>query len=357
MSGDYLWDRSGKPDPETEKLEHVLGRLRYDRPAPEFPETLRAVGLLARVGFSPRWFFPSLAAAFATVLIVLGLAWVSRSKAPVGEGWNVTFVAGTPRVGMASPGTSEGTGRLGVGQTLETDGQSRARIRFEDIGEIRIDPDTRLRVLTSPTGASRLALDRGTIHARIWASPGNFVVDTPSARAVDLGCAYTLHVDASGDGLIRTSLGWVGFKLGDHESFIPAGAACVTRTKSGPGTPYFEDSSEAFRAALSMLDLASGTEADRSAALRRVLAQSRKRDALTLWHLLSRTEDSDRGLVFDRLAKLVAPPSGVTREGILHLDHSMLDSWWSQLDLGDISLWRHWERSWTQRDQQQQKSP
>jgi hypothetical protein len=176
MSGDYLWDRSGKPDPETEKLEHVLGRLRYDRPAPEFPETLRAVGLLARVGFSPRWFFPSLAAAFATVFIVLGLAWVSRSKAPVGEGWNVTFVAGTPRVGMASPGTSEATSRLGVGQTLETDGQSRARIRFEDIGEIRIDPDTRLRVLTSPTGASRLALDRGTIHARIWASPGNFVV-------------------------------------------------------------------------------------------------------------------------------------------------------------------------------------
>jgi len=26
----------------------------------------------------------------------------------------------------------------------------------------------------------------------------------------------------------------------------------------------------------------------------------------------------------------------------------MLDLWWDKLDLGDISLWRHWERSWTE---------
>jgi len=39
MSDDYLWDGSGRPDPDIEKLEHVLGSLRYDRPAPVFPET------------------------------------------------------------------------------------------------------------------------------------------------------------------------------------------------------------------------------------------------------------------------------------------------------------------------------
>jgi len=25
----------------------------------------------------------------------------------------------------------------------------------------------------------------------------------------------------------------------------------------------------------------------------------------------------------------------------------MLDLWWNQLGLGDISSWRHWERSWS----------
>jgi len=78
-----------------------------------------------------------------------------------------------------------------------------------------------------------------------------------------------------------------------------------------------------------------------------ILSEARKRDALTLWHLLSRVDTASRAVVFDRLAQLVPPPIGVTRDGILRLDPTMLDSWWNALDLGDISLWRHWERTWT----------
>jgi len=32
----------------------------------------------------------------------------------------------------------------------------------------------------------------------------------------------------------------------------------------------------------------------------------------------------------------------------LRLNQKMLDLWWNQLDLGDVSLWRTWERSWSQ---------
>jgi hypothetical protein len=46
----------------------------------------------------------------------------------------------------------------------------------------------------------RLALDHGAIEARIWAPPRLFFVETPSARAVDLGCVYTLEVDRAGAG-------------------------------------------------------------------------------------------------------------------------------------------------------------
>jgi hypothetical protein len=346
MSDKYLWDRSGEPDPDIQTLEQTLGRLRYDRPAPTFPGNVKLAGSSVRVWFSRRWVFPSMAAALAFIVMAIGLGLRSRSKVPVVDGWTFTSEAGRPRVGQETIAGRDRTGTLGVGQTLETDGQSRARIRVEDVGEIRIDPDTRLRVLHSPTGGSRLALDRGTIHARIWAPPGIFVVDTPAALAVDLGCAYTLHVDDSGDGRIHTSMGWVGFKLGDHESFIPEGAACVTHRNRGPGLPYYEDSSEAFRSALSTLDLAARTPAEQAAALRTVLEQSRKRDALTLWHLLVRVESPERAQVFDRLARLVPPPPSVTRDGILRLDRTMLDAWWNQLNLGDISLWRHWERSW-----------
>ena len=77
-----------------------------------------------------------------------------------------------------------------------------------------------------------------------------------------------------------------------------------------------------------------------------VLGQARKRDALTLWHLLSRTDPKQRRLVYDRLRKLSPPPRDVAQEGILSLNRPMLDLWWNQLGFDDISIWRHWERTW-----------
>ena len=179
-----------------------------------------------------------------------------------------------------------------------------------------------------------------------WAPPGQFVVDTPSAVTVNLGCAYTLQVDDTGAGIVRTSLGWVGFKLNGHESFIPAGAACATRPKVGPGTPYFEDASARFRSALARFDFEDRTSQQRADDLAIVLGDARKNDALTLWHLLARVEEGQRVLVYDRLSRLVPPPVTVTKEGIFRLDQPMLDLWWNELGFDDISVWRYWERSW-----------
>jgi hypothetical protein len=269
--------------------------------------------------------------------------YLSNFRPIVPSAWKVTRIQGPARFPGRGVGASN---NLGVGQVLETNYWSRASIRDEGTGEVELAPGTRLRVVKDITGSKRLMLEHGTIQATIWAPPGEFVVETPSAVAVDLGCVYTLKVDGVGNGLLRTTVGWVGFKLKDHESFIPAGAACSTRKKTGPGIPYFEDVPEAFRAAVAQLDLDNGKVENRAAALEIVLSQARPHDALTLWHLLSRVSESDRGRVYDRLAQLVAPPAQVTREGILRLDPQMLDLWWNELGFGDAALWRHWERSW-----------
>src|SRR5262249_20155179 len=153
----------------------------------------------------------------------------------------------------------------------------------------------------------RVALERGTIHAAIWAPAGEFVVDTPSAVAVDLGCMYTLQVDESGTGLLRTTMGWVGFRSNDREAFIPAGAVAAIRAHVGPGTPYFADAAESFRSALTRFDTSNDSSA-RHEALRVMLREARVHDGLTLWHLLSRADAEDRHAVFNRLAALVPPP-------------------------------------------------
>ena len=41
MKDDYLWDKSGEPDPEIQKLEEILGTLRYQPQPLELPKDLR----------------------------------------------------------------------------------------------------------------------------------------------------------------------------------------------------------------------------------------------------------------------------------------------------------------------------
>jgi len=350
MRDDYLWDGSGEPDPEVQKLENLLGRYRHNQPAPAFDQ-LVAERPARRWGFASFRFSFQIAAVAAVVLVGVATFLVIRARhvSSSGPAWEIARIEGAPRVGWHSLSANSETARLKVGQTLVTDSSSRASITLDETGRIEVDPASRLRVLASGPNRKRLSLERGTIHATIWAPPGEFVVDTPSAVAVDLGCVYTLHVDDSGAGLLRTTMGWVGFKLNGRESLIPAGAVCATRPKIGPGTPYFEDASASFREALTRFDFAKITPQERNALLETLLADARQQDALTLWHLLSRVSDAERLGVYDRLATLAPPPQDVTREGILRLDQKMLDSWWNSLGYGDVYLWHMYERTWPEK--------
>src|SRR5262249_48327891 len=146
---------------------------------------------------------------------------------------------------------------------------------------------------------------------------------------VDLGCAYTMHMDDNGNGLLEVTLGWVSLEWGGRVSEVPGGAACRTRKKVGPGTPYFEDASERLRLELEQFDFAGG----RTALLSRILAEARLKDTLTLWHLLSRVGPEDRVRVYDRLVELASLPSGISREKTLSLDPETLKRWGDELVL------------------------
>jgi hypothetical protein len=347
MNDDYLWDGSGTPDPEIQRLESLLADFRHVQRSLVLPVQSTAPAKLQGLLLHMPW-LPRLAAAAILLLAFAGgIFFFLRPTTPpdLGPGWDVSRLEGAPQIGAQIVSSDPDATKLHVGQTLSTNSVSRASLSQTDLGEIKIDPNSRVRLLQTDPLHKRLQLDVGTIHAAIWAPPGQFVVDTPSAVAVDLGCAYTLRVAPDGSGTIRTTLGWVGFHLNGRDSFIPSGAMCSTRPKIGPGTPYFEDSSESFREALHQFDATEQPANSKSSALNTILSQARPRDGLTLWHLLSRTEGPERGQVYARFAVLVPPPPGVTREGILALDLQMLDRYWNALDLGDISLWRYWEQS------------
>ena len=327
---DYLWEKSGKPDPEIERLERLLSR--FAQPSGRSERDFGRVRLQADVNRPAKaGRYLGLALLAASLAIVVGGVTFARRFRPAASGWQVTM--------------ADRQSTLSVGHWLETGKNERATFSVANIGQVTVEPNTRLRLLNTRAGEHRLALARGTLRATIWAPPNQFFVETPSTLAVDLGCAYTLSVDDEGGGLVSVLVGWVGFKWRDRESFIPAGSSCPTRPRIGPGTPYNDRVSPAYREALATIDFTPASPGA-SNALTRVLDESTERDEVTLWHLLTRVPRLERDRVFDRLSMFAAPPAGVTREGIRDGNKQMLDAWWDAFGLGSTSLWRTWSQQW-----------
>jgi len=276
-------------------------------------------GIAARIdrrSWRRRLYWVPLAAAAALVVYLLG-----RGER---NAWDVTALAGRPLIGTTRLTAS---GRLRVGDWLQTDDSSRALIAVGRIGQVEVRPETRVQLVVASATEHRLALARGVIDAKVDAVPRLFFVETPAGTAIDLGCAYTLETDSLGKGLLHVTGGEVEFQTGQRMARVPLGALVQIRPASGPGTPYVDDAAAPLVRALIAFDFERG----RARAVRTILALSRPQDALSLWHLLQRVNPALRGLVYDRLAALVPPPPGVTRRGALALESRALEGYWTRI--------------------------
>jgi len=276
VNQDYLWDRTGS-DTTVERLEALLSPLALPPSAAPRRESARRR-------------FP-LAAPFAAAAILV-----------------VTI--------------------LGVKGPVDSSTPSARTIDLGRFGEVVVEPDAILRTVRRSDDEIRLRLERGTIHASItWeARPRLFQVETPATTCVDLGCHYTLTVDARGRTTVHVETGRVAFEDRGREVFVPAGATCRAEPGAGSGTPWWDDAPGSLIAAIGAFDAAPrGRRA--AAALNLARNCARKADSLTLWHLL---QDGDRGVReagFTALAALVGVPEGVTREATLARDPGALEEW------------------------------
>ncbi len=323
MNHDYLWDRTGSPDPAMVHLERLLEPSGHDGRPFDWTRVRREPRPRAARG----WIAP-LALAASVVLLVSTIRVAPVSPA---DPWEAEWLHGGFTIGGRPAPTPVA---IVPGQWLETDATGRARLRAAGVGTIDVGPLTRLRVVDGRPGRHVFALAAGALLADVSAPPGVFVINTPSARAVDLGCRYTLEVDRHGAGMLHVTLGWVALDLLGRQSLVPAGALCATRAARGPGTPYFEGATPAFVLALSALD--GGRAASRGDALDTLLAEARPLDALTLWHLLTRLDGTSAARVYDRLATITPPPASVSRDAVLAGDVSALAAWWEAMGFGRL---------------------
>jgi ferric-dicitrate binding protein FerR (iron transport regulator) len=252
--------------------------------------------------------------AAAVILTISLYAW-RQSRLPF---WEVNF--------------ANKVSRLRVGQWFETTGAAEAIVRIADVGEIRVEPNSRMRILQSRPQEQRMELQRGTIKAQVWAPPRLFFVETPSATAIDLGCAYTLNVDDAGNGLLRVTLGAVQLESAGRSSVVLLGWSAKTRRDAGPGTPFLVESSAEMQQALDVIDFGLDPAA-KASAVDFIVKQAGDYDMVMLWHLLSRVDAGLRRKIYERMIDLDSGPDGVTVEGMINLDPDMMNRWKSRLGL------------------------
>jgi hypothetical protein len=102
LNEDYLWDRTGEPDPEIKKLEEILGTLRYQPRPLEIPAGVEPRN--QRFPFSGLRLAPQLAVAAAITALALGLGlWVIMQRQAVPE---LAKTEGTPVTNTQSTQTA-----------------------------------------------------------------------------------------------------------------------------------------------------------------------------------------------------------------------------------------------------------
>lgn len=291
-SDDYLWDRSGPPDPEVKRLEDLMAPLRHQAPLDEMK--------LARKSRGPRIvMIVSAMAVAATVALIAWSQWPrerSSGVACAGATSGFTFSARTGTV--ACEGANLAAGRLPVGGTLDT-GSHRAELTIANIGTAELGEGTRIRL--DRTGADRhqLHLEHGHMHARVLAPPRIFAVTTPSANVTDLGCEYTIDIAATGAGEIRVITGMVELETGTGAIVVaPAGTHARLLPGRRASLPLEDKAGPALVAAVA------GHERGEPDGVERVLAAATSTDAITVANLYSLVRTRR---VLERLAEL-APP-------------------------------------------------
>lgn len=310
---EYLWDpQSRVVDPPIAALEKSLQRFRFDAATPA-PMHWR----------SPSRWTRFRAPAVAAAVLLAGVTTLLMRPAK----WSVR-AEGVVTVANARVTSST---RLRPGEVLVTGAGSAARVKVGSIGEVQLGAGSSMRLESADVTGHRFTLERGEVHARIWAKPRFFEVATARVRAIDLGCVYTIRVDERGAASVEVYYGAVELVDQQGTTLVPAGNAAGTDS-SGGSVPWPLASTPAFRAAAVMLS----SGARDNVALAALLGGADVRATITLWHLLPRVDPAFREPIAARLAALVPPPAGAAMEGVLRLDADAMSVW-------EGALRPHWD--------------
>ena len=278
-----------------------------------------------------KWFIISSIVSAISFGIILAYSFFDRSPNTFGQ---VEKLSGYP---VIESRVLTGQGIIKFGEKLITDSESRVRLKVGTGSEIEIEPKSEIKIIETKTSEHRLIISKGKIAARTWIAPKLFSVKTPSSVVTDLGSKYDLSVDEQASTLIQVKSGWVLMEYKNRRVLLCAETTCISDSSKGLGVPISNEASSTFKESLYKLDFENSSKNE----LAILLSEAKKKDLITLFHLLKHLDNESRGMIYDRISLLFKMPQRITREGIVHGDKDMMGRLWTELGLGSISIYHY----------------
>ena len=238
------------------------------------------------------------------------------------SGWEVIQFSGKPTLNNSAISKSDG---FDSESTIETDGNSSVTVMIPELGRLLIDNSS---IISRTKNNNQLKLDNGQIRKFEGDASDVITVLTPLAKFTELykGGAFRLHVEDNGACNLTVESGWVIVNIKEFDSYVPKNFDCLI-SKGRYAIPYPPDSSPQL---ISLLQNFSGIN---DPSVGTILSLMTKKESLSLWHIIQLISTENRSIAFDRLNELIPAPSGVTKEGVLALNKTMLLDWRQEIEL------------------------
>ena len=230
------------------------------------------------------------------------------------ESWDVK------KLRAGSSNYSEAFAKLAEDEMLETNSITRLQVNIPKVGNLFLDPDTKIQRLKS----NDVRLLKGTILAMKNGAKEFLSIEVPGAEIKDyyLGGQFKVTFINENTSFLEVIDGWAAVNKDNLESLVLPNHFCIIKADSGVGLPYRNGSSKEFVDAINDYCF---TNPANEESLISILTKADLSNSVTLWNLMKRVTRKQRDMVVYTIFGLLGdPPAGVTDDGLKTLDSEML---------------------------------
>lgn len=276
----------------------------------DFQEERKEVSSSKQSSFVARnWYWFASAAVILLIISVAVMSYSSKNVFSVEEmsNWKLISLKGGAFInGVKSD-------KVNVGDWIQTDSVSSVVLKIVNVGDVSIEPNSKVRFIQSDGNVSKIEVLYGTVNTST-SQADKFVLQASNMKVQDKGGSYSFKVDEKGNGVIYVNNGIANVESGNKSAVVTDGTFCLYKPEHGIGTPFRKDSKPEFQNALFQYDFNNGGMPSVYYAMANALPQ----DYSSLLNLIPRVDEQTKYLVLNKLGKLV--PQGLPTISMDSLD-------------------------------------